>query len=97
MLRGHAKDVTRLAFSPDGRWVVTTASRAVCLIDVEGRRKLYFLRGGDALLTAAAFDATGRTIVAGDAAGDVRTWACDVCGGLAELRAVAGQRLARTQ
>ncbi len=54
------------------------------------------LRGHKGILTSAGFDPTGRTIVTGGVDGTIRTYRCDICGGLDELVKLAERRLAAT-
>jgi hypothetical protein len=50
----------------------------------------------DGTSTSAAFDWSGRAIVTGGVDGTVRLYACEICGGLDDLVAFAGERLAAT-
>ena len=48
-------------------------------------------------MTAVAFDPSGRIIVTGGADGTVRTYRCDLCGGVDELVELADRHLAGTR
>ena len=91
----HNTAVHDARFSPDGRWVVTAANRAG-LWDVRDGSNELRLQGHEGTLTSATFDGAGRTIVTGGIDGTVRTYPCDICGGLDELLVLAEQRLAAT-
>ena len=47
-------------------------------------------------MTSASFTPDGRTIVTSSADGTVRTYRCDLCGGLDELLTLAQRQLAAT-
>jgi WD40 repeat protein len=88
--------VSTAAFSPDGRWIVTAGPISVGLWNVRNRSALFFLHGNTDLVTSASFTPDGRTIVTSSADGTVRTYRCDLCGGLDELLALARRQLAAT-
>ena len=56
---------------------------------------MYFLRGHAANLSTAVFTRNSRRVVTSGADGTVRTYFCDVCGELPELRVLARRRLAQ--
>ena len=91
----HTQAVHDVAFSADGRWLLTAAGRAA-VWDPFGAQPVIRLQGHDGPVTAVASDPSGRTIVTGGADGTVRTYRCDLCGSLEELVAQAERRLATT-
>jgi WD40 repeat protein len=95
-LTGHAGLITTASFSPDGRWVVTAAPSSAALWETETGNRIFFLRGHTSLLTGALFARDGRTIVTSSQDGTIRSYHCDVCGGLDDLLALADRRLGRT-
>ena len=92
VLRGHFAVVSDAEFSPDGRWIVTAGPTTAGLWDVHTGQLVFFLRGHEARLTSAAFDPTSRNIVTASIDGSVRTYRCDVCGGLDDLVRLATKR-----
>ncbi len=94
VLRGHFSPVYGLSTSPDGSWVVTAGRIAVGLWRSTSGQLLNYLRGPSATLTGVSFSADGRTILTGSLDGAAYVYNCDVCGNLASLEALAGQRLA---
>ncbi len=95
LLVQHNTAVHDAQFSPDGRWLVTAANRGG-LWDVQTGANVARLQGHDGTLTAAAFAPGGLKIVTGGVDGTIRTYRCEVCGGLDELLALAQNRLAAT-
>jgi WD40 repeat protein len=91
----HNSAVRYAQFSRDGRWVVTAASRATLWNTTDGTLVVR-IQAGEGVVTAAAFDPSGRVIVTGDADGTVGTYLCEVCGSLDDLFTLANRRLART-
>jgi WD40 repeat protein len=91
----HNTAVLDAQFGPDGRWLVTAALRAG-LWDANEGTNIMRLKGHEGIVMAATFDPSGRIIVTGGEDGTVRSYRCDVCGGLAELVALAERRLAAT-
>ena len=83
-------------FSPDGRWIVTAGPVSARLWNVEDGRSLMYLYGPKPTLTAAAFESDSRTIVTREESGAVRRYACELCGGIEELSALAESRLRAT-
>ena len=96
ILRGHFGPVQDARFSPDGRWVVTAGPGRAGLWDARTGGLVTLLRGHRGLLTSAAFSPSGRAIVTGGVDGTVRTYRCDLCGGLDELVRLADRRLGAT-
>ena len=96
VLSGHFGLVSTAAFSPDGRWIVTAGPISVGLWNVRNRSALFFLHGNTDLVTSASFSPDGRTILTSSADGTVRTYRCDLCGGLDELLALARRQLDAT-
>jgi WD40 repeat protein len=83
-------------FSRDGRWVVTAGPGRAGLWDAGSGGLVTLLRGHRGRVTSAAFSPNGRAIVTGGVDGTVRTYRCDICGGLGELVRLAGRRLDAT-
>jgi WD40 repeat protein len=92
----HNTAVRDAKFSPDEQWLVTAALRA-SLWDATDGEIVLRLQGHDGTVTAVAFDPSGRTIVTGGADGTVRTYRCDLCGGIGDLVDLAVRRLAGTR
>jgi WD40 repeat protein len=92
----HNTEVRDAEFSPDGRWLVTATLRAG-LWDVIAGESVLRLQGHDGAITAVAFDPSGRTIVTGGADGTVRTYRCEICGGVDDLARIAEVRLKATR
>jgi WD40 repeat protein len=95
-LSGHAGLVTTASFSPDSRWIVTAGPSSAALWETSTGNQIFLLRGHTSLLTGAAFARDGRRIVTASLDGTIRSYICDVCGGLDDLLALADRRLART-
>jgi hypothetical protein len=91
----HNTAVHDVRFSPDGRWLVAAANRAV-LWNARDGTDVVRLQGHEGTVTAIAFDPSGRTIVSGGADGSVRTYECEVCVGIDGLVELAERRLAST-
>ena len=96
MLQGHFGPVQDAQFSPDGRWVVTAGPGRAGLWDARTGALVTLLRGHEGTLTSASFDLSGRVIVTGGVDGTVRTYVCEICGGLDERVELAERRLAAT-
>jgi WD40 repeat protein len=96
VLSGHFGVVNDARFSPDARWVVTGAPASAGLWDARAGKLVTYLRGHNGPVTSAGFDPSGRTIVTGGEDGSVRTYRCEICGGLDELVELAERRLAVT-
>ena len=88
--------VRSAAFSPNGDWVVTAATRAAGLWDSSTRQRLLLLQADADRLAAASFDATGLAVLVAGTDGTLSSYSCEVCGGVAELLALADRRLAAT-
>jgi len=95
-LRGHSGAVSDAAFSPNGLWVVTAGRSVAGLWDLASRQRMLFLRGHAGRVLAASFDATGLNIATVGVDGTLRTYSCEICGGIAHLLRLAERRLAAT-
>ena len=94
VLSGHGGTVFDASFSPDGTWVVTGGPSTAGLWLAATAECWYFLRGDGTPVRAAAFVSPRRIVTLG---GDgVRSYFCNVCGGLTSLVALAEKRLAGT-
>jgi WD40 repeat protein len=93
VLHGHFAVVSDASFSPDGRWVVTAGPTTAGVWDAHSGRMLFFLRGHKPKVEAAAFGPDSRLIVTAGDDGTVRTYRCEVCGGIRELLGQASVRL----
>lgn len=92
-LRAHTGIITSLAFSPNGRWLVTTGTDRIAYIwDVATGRRLAELRQHDGRLIAASFTPDSRRIVTGGEDGVVRVLDCKACGSVQDLVAWAQTR-----
>ena len=94
VLRGHGGTVFDASFSPNGRFVVTGGPTTAGVWDTVTRERLYLLQWHEGPVRAAAFSTPTRIVTRGD--DGVRTYVCDVCGGLRQLVALAERRLAAT-
>jgi WD40 repeat protein len=95
-LRGHYGTVRSAAFSPNGDWIVTAATAAAGLWDSSTRQRLLLLQADVGRLAAASFDATGLAVLVAGSDGTLSSYSCEVCGGVADLLALADRRLAAT-
>ena len=99
MLRAHFAIVSDASFSPDGRWVVTAGPGTAGLFDAASGELVFFLHGHNGILTSAAFTPDGHQIVTAGVDGTIRAYACEICGSLDGLVALAeakARRVGRT-
>jgi WD40 repeat protein len=92
LLRGHFGPVFDASFSPDGRFVVTAGPMTAGLWDAGSSKLIAYLRGHEEPLTAASFSPDGTQILTSSRDGTVRTYACQVCGGVDALAKAAESR-----
>ncbi len=75
MLKGHSRELTSLAWSPDQRRALSgSADRTVRVWDVETGRCVRVLDGHQSYVCSVALSADGRRALSGDADGMVRLW-----------------------
>ena len=86
-LNGHANWVRSVAFSPDGRTLVSGSSDGtVRLWDVTTRQQIGDpLNGHDDVIRSVAFSPDGKTLVSGGADGTARLWDVTYLIGTAKL------------
>jgi WD40 repeat protein len=95
LLRWHFGPVEGAAFSPDGRWIVTAGPSTAAVGSVSTGLRVLFLRGHEKPLVGAVFAGRdGRLIVTAARDGTIRTYRCELCGGVEELIRLARRRLA---
>jgi WD40 repeat protein len=94
LLRGHFGPVFGAAFSPSGELVVTAGPATAGLWEAGNGKLISYLHGHDQPLTSASFSPDGSRILTASRDGTVRSYACEVCGGIDELAAAAEARLA---
>jgi WD40 repeat protein len=94
LLRAHFGPVFGASFSPDGRWVVTAGPLAAGLWPISSGKLLTLLYGPTEPLTSASFSADGKRILTSSRDGTVRTYKCELCGGIDELLTLSNTRLA---
>jgi WD40 repeat protein len=92
----HNTAVRDAQFSPDGRWLVSSANKTG-LWDIRTGENVLRLQGHTGTTTSATFDPSGRVIVTGGVDGKVRTYDCEICGTIDHLLALADMRLAGTR
>jgi WD40 repeat protein len=93
VFRGHTLSVDKVAFSLDGRWVVTTGEDQTARVwDVGTGKEITVLRGHTKLLTQAAFSPDGQWVVTVSSDGAL-VFRCELCGSLDELLAYARKKL----
>ncbi|CAO5156577.1 WD-40 repeat-containing protein [Frankia sp. AiPs1] len=74
-LKGHERDVTSAAFSPDGRWLATTSKDGIRLWDVATGRTTLTLSGRKSILVHdCAFSPDGRLLATTGADKTARLW-----------------------
>jgi WD40 repeat protein len=88
-LIGHAGSVHSVAFSPDGKRIVTASSdKTIKIWDAESGKEIRTLKGHSSLVNSAAFSPDGKQIVSGGFDHSIKVW--DAQTG-AELRSLTGR------
>jgi serine/threonine protein kinase/WD40 repeat protein len=90
------EEVSSLAFSPDGRRIVTGSATSVGIWDVTAGLLMTILPGHDATVIGAAFSGDGRRILSADASGQLRLWPADASSGVRHVGADLARGLTPT-
>jgi WD40 repeat protein/DNA-binding SARP family transcriptional activator len=92
VLRGHLDEVTTAIFTNDGARVLSSSSDGTLrLWDAQGGDQLAVLQSGDVPINDVALSRSGQIATMGKD-GMVRVFACEVCGDLRQVRALARAR-----
>lgn len=74
-LRGHTGVITGLAFTPDGKMLVSSSDdRTVRLWSIERQTPQHTFKGHQGYVTAVAISSDGGIVASGDANGSVKLW-----------------------
>jgi WD40 repeat protein len=93
-LRGHSARVNYAAFSPEGRCVLTaSADRSTRVWDAISGKNLAVLTGHTGSVNWATFSPDSKLVVTVSDDATARLYACDVCGSLPDLLALAQKRV----
>jgi WD40 repeat protein len=91
----HAAKISDADFSADGHWVAIAGPGYAGVVDARTGERILLVNGRDRFLASVAFSPTGWRIVTGGSSGAVRTYDCELCGGIDELIPLARRRLAQ--
>jgi WD40 repeat protein len=94
-LHPHISVVSDVAFSHDGRWLVTAGPTKAAVLRTSTGERLLLLRGHKQAFTSIAFSPHGLRILTGGEDGSVRTYDCRLCSPLPGLIALGRERLAQ--
>ncbi|KAJ1559852.1 hypothetical protein HK405_009108, partial [Cladochytrium tenue] len=75
VLEGHTHQVTSVAVSPDGQWIISgSADRTTRVWDASSGAQQFVLQGHTAVVNTVAFSPDSQRIVSGSGDGTVRVW-----------------------
>ena len=75
ILKGHTDGINSVAFSPDGKTVLTGSDdNTACLWNVTTGELLQVLRGHTGSISSVAFSADGKTLITGSRDSTARVW-----------------------
>jgi WD40 repeat protein len=95
-LRGHREEVRSVAFSPDGRWLVTASlDRTARIWDAATGRAMAELRGHGGAVSTASFSSDGVSVLTAAGDGLAHIYDCEPCATVDQLLAVVPDHVSR--
>lgn len=91
----HAGPVSRVSFSPNGRFLVASSGNAPTIWDLESQRPLVQLFGHEGGAGPVDFSPDGSSIISGGVDRTVRIWRCEVCAPVGQVLKLARSRVTR--
>jgi WD40 repeat protein len=97
LLTGHEGPVGAVAFSPDGKRIVSGgADRSIRVWDASNGAILAVLRDHSDYVNSVSFSPDGRSILSASDDFTTKVTTCDTCGGLDDLLRLASERVTRS-